>query len=664
MTTEQAEYDRAAAFVDVAMGAICLPDVVPAAQWFRDKFRDERGRVFNEQMVPWVTAPGGPCDAIDSKHINRLYFQWAARMFKTQFCQGVMMKYAEEDPCSMMFATVDEKNCHTVFGRYWKMLEASEATRDQVPPPRMRGSEDIKLARCTIYGAWTRSKSALADKSIRVGHGNEIDKWVVESTTTEGDPIDRFLKRGSEYPDHKFMFESTPSVKGKSKVEAGRLASCNSKYYVPCPHCGKFDTIEFGDGKEKRGLFWETRDGRNDPDYARKTAYYVCGHCHDTIGNEHRSWMVNRGVWVPEGCQVDHDRAVLARELPQFDTSYLIGDPLRRNDAWGSQISVFYAPFLTWGDIAKDFLEKKKTRVRLQQWTNENKGETWEVVANQQTWEQLANLVITEDKSLGSEVVPDWAKFITFAADAQQSDYPFSIEAWGVDGRNHTVRRGRAESMDWLFHNVVDRGYRKASGGEFKISMGLIDGGFKPKDSHEFSKRCRREGYSVWVCKGSKSALDFDYSKAILGEKTSAPGELLIHVDTTRSQYHMEAVLADPRGKFSVFHDSVGWWQDYFEELLNDAAIEHIDSTNNAIERWQRIDETMPNDHRDVKRYNWVAKLLVCKDIYHADEIREHHPVLDVSHQQARQVTTQRKESKSKIRPMKVRGFRGGIRRG
>lgn len=616
-------------------------------------------------MVPWVTAPGGPCEALDDPSITIMWFQWAARMFKTSFCQGAQMKYVDEDPCNMMFASVDHSNVKSVFRRYWKMLDKCPGTRDQCPIEKLRGSELIKLRKCTIYGAWVRGASTLADKAIRVGHGNEIDKWVHLSTSTEGDPLNRFLKRGNQFPDRKFMLESTPSVKNRSRVEAGRLRSSNSQYYVPCPHCGTFDIIHFGDGKEAPGIFWETKDGRNDPDHAKKTAYYVCGHCKNDINDIHRPMMMTQGIWVPEGCKVDHDKAIRARELPPDDKSYLIGEPVRKNNEWGSQISVFYAMFHGWGDIAADFLKAKPKKKTLQQWTNEDKAETWELVENKQTWEQLAESVITQDKSLTEGIVPDGAKFLTIAIDCQQSDYPYAVEAWSADDANHVVRRGRAQSLDELFESVVNQEYRTVTSGmKFKICMGLIDGGFKPKNSHEFSIKCRANNIHVLVCKGSKAALDYDYNFTELGEKTSAPGEQLVHVDTTRSQYHLESILADPRGKFSVFHASKWEWHDYFEELLNDAAIEHIDSTNNVTERWERIDESMPNDHRDVKRYNWIAMRAVVKDLYHSDVILETHPVLDGMKKPVQSQTRQRKDTGFSIRQSKLRKFSRGMRRG
>ena len=245
-----------------------------AADWLRANFYDITGRAFDESMVPWVTAPQGPCWAYDSQQFRTIWLQWAARMFKTNFGLAMLMRGMDQRPEETMFATPDETNCKAVFGRLWKMIENCPKLRDQAPIQQRQSKSRIQLRRSVCHGAWPRGKSRLADKSIRTGHGNEIDKWIQEITSTEGDPLERFRKRGAEYPDRKFVLESTPSVRGKSSVEAGLLQSTYHRYWVPCPLCSKFQTIEFGDGEKPGGIFFEKLpSGQSDRELARKTAY-------------------------------------------------------------------------------------------------------------------------------------------------------------------------------------------------------------------------------------------------------------------------------------------------------------------------------------------------------------------------------------------------------
>lgn len=74
--------------LQVARDALRPRILETAADWLRLHFYDHTGRAFDENTVPWVTAPQGPCWAYDSPQFRTLWLQWAARMFKTNFGLG------------------------------------------------------------------------------------------------------------------------------------------------------------------------------------------------------------------------------------------------------------------------------------------------------------------------------------------------------------------------------------------------------------------------------------------------------------------------------------------------------------------------------------------------------------------------------------------------
>lgn len=585
---------------------------VTAAEWLRRNFYTHDGRAFSEQAVPWVTAPQGPCWAYDNIQFRTIWLQWAARMFKTNFGLGMLMRGMDVKPSETMFATPDETNCKSVFTRLWRMIENCPPIRDEAPIEQRQSKTAIQLRRSMCHGAWPRGKSRLADKSIPRGHGNEIDKWEYQTTSTEGDPLPRFLKRGAEYPDRKFVLESTPGTKGMSRIEAGRLASTNHRYHVPCPHCATFQTIEFGDGTKAGGLFWEKRqDGSTDRQLARKTAHYVCKHCEGKITDLHRPGMVNCGVWVPSGCEVNHDEAMRARDLPPDDMSWLRGEPFMWGSEYGSQISVFYALFHGWGDIVYDFLSKKKTPGDLRQWTNEDKAETWEIVARKQTWEQLGDRLIVD---VPHGVVPDGHKWVTIGIDKQEGFYVYSVDSWRPSQGSHTLAYGYAETTDELY-DLIRRKWPTQSGGQMKCSAALIDSGFRPAEVHKFVKRCTAEKLPVRACRGSSTQLDAFYTQKVTGKRSSNPGNLVVWVDTHATQDWLEqrlhALTPDAEAGASLFLAPVSEHQDWLQQMLNDGLNQTLDPSNNVRETWQRIDAMIPNDFRDCKRYAFVGFLLV-----------------------------------------------------
>ena len=588
----------------VIASGMTLQEQESSADWLRSYFYTHTGEAFSEQQCPWVTAPQGPCWAYDSIQFRTLWLQWAARMFKTNFGLAMLQKSMDQRPEETMFATPDETNCKQVFARLWKMIEHCPRIRDQAPISIRQSKTQIKLRRSNCHGAWPRGKSRLADKSIRMGHGNEIDKWFSESTSTEGDPIDRFMKRGAEYPDRKFLLESTPSVTGRSAIESGRLQSTNHKYHVPCPHCFKFQTIEFGDGKSAGGIHYERPEaGGIDRDLARRTAHYVCLYCEGRIDDIHRPGMMNLGVWVPAGCTVDHERAMSARDLPPDDMSWLIGTPLNWGSDYGSQLSVFYALFHGWGDMIDGFLSKYKSPKKLQQWINEDKGETWEVRRSKSTPEKVAQRI---KSTVPRRVLPDWCRMVTVTIDQQEADGGFRlwvVLAHGIEQQAHVVDYGMSLTLADVWSSVIQSHYQHADGGSACAPHAAsVDSGWDTKATYDF---CNLHA-GMMPCKGSSTDLGGRPYKASPVESGEYTGQELFTVNTDYWETDLQSRLDDREpgepGSLSVCagaeHD-----MEFIVQLCNGMIADRVDNRGNAKLLWVKKDDGQPNDFRDAVRY-------------------------------------------------------------
>ena len=587
-----------------------------AGDWLRQYFYTHTGDAFSEQQCPWVTAPQGPCWAYGSIQFQVLWLQWAARMFKTNFGLAMLMRSMDQRPEETMFATPDEGNCKSVFARLWKMIEHNPRLWEQAPPEIRQNKTIIKLRRSTCHGAWPRGKSRLADKSIRVAHGNEIDKWVAESTATEGDPIARFRKRGAEFPDRKFVMESTPAVRGRSAIENGRQQSTDHRYHVPCPHCNKFQRIEFGDGSGPGMIHYETPDdGTIDRDLARRTAHYICLHCSGRVDDIHRPWMMSRGVWVPAGCTVDHDKAMTARDLPPDDMTWLRGEPARWGADYGSQLSVFYALFHGWGDIASDFLEKCRKPRLLQQWINEDKGETWEIRRTKTTPEKVGERLRT---TIPRGVVPEWGRFLTVTIDQQRKDGGFrvwAVMAHGAEFQTHVVERGVSRTLSDVWRAIWQsdgtdetKGGRvlfpHADGGNpMPVVIGTADSGWDTKATYEF---CNAHP-GLLACKGSStdlSGMPYRMNEVIKGEHQ---GQWLFHVNTDFWETDLQSRLEDRTpGEPESLSLFAGAERDmvFLTQLCNGVIHDRVDNRGNAKLLWVKKDgESSENDDRDVVKY-------------------------------------------------------------
>ena len=601
--------------------------------WCRNHARNTDGRPYSHVSFPHLGAPGGPADAMDDSNVRRLWLQFASRLGKTYFGQCCAMKKADSNPGPMMLASSVEKTAVEVTERTYRIIEHSPRMAWQLRPKQRRRQSCIDFDACQCMVAWSRSVSTLADKEVEFGHANEIDKWEHPSTSREADPLRLFMDRFKNRPHHKILLESTPSVKGISRVEQGRLGSTNCQFYVPCPHCQQYQILKMGTKEEPR-LYWDKLpNGRNDKDLTRRTAYYICEHCNGKIEDHHRAIMMRHGVWVPEGCKVNSVEAhrvssnLYLSTLPTSKkfppekyvwdgwdhATWIVGKPLRNGPDAGYQLSSLYALSLSWGDIAAEFVSSEGRPQELRNFINQWLAETWEHAKRMETWEQLGTRLV--DKNLIRGFVPNWASLLTIGIDRQSSDnqpyFPWVVDAWGPNWQCATIEYGSAKSFEELL-TVVSRSWpRQDSGASTKITFGIIDSGYKPDGIYEFCKKCHANRVDIWPGKGSNHVLESEYRLTQLGPNTSMPDMTLIYIDTVRSQLWLECQLDNKIGSYSIFNGTMYDHQDFLEQIVNDAAVDTLDPTNNVRQVWQRIDSKTPNDLRDCRRQSYIARLIV-----------------------------------------------------
>jgi len=616
--------------LEAALQAIAPRPAMRTIDWALQYGYTEFGQPYNDFAYPHLSAPGGPFDAFDCSQYFDIWLQWASRLGKTFGGQICLMKQADSKPCPMMFASADEKLAVEVVERTYGMLDHCEPLSKYLPGKRERRQDRIKLRTCRVYVAWSRSVSTLADKGVRFLHCSEIDKWehpgAASGNAKEADPLKLADDRTKEFPTYKRWKESTPAEKRASRVERGRLSSCNASLHVPCHHCYRYQPLIFGEG-EGAGVQWEKlSSGRSDKELARRTGHYVCAHCKEAIVDSDRGWMMRNGVWVPEGCGVDDSKALSVVETWRKpgreawrgwkESPWITGEPLRDGRDWGSQLSSLYALSRSWGDIAAEFVETKGKPQNLRNFKNQWLAETWETIRSGATWEELGNRIIEPRRERA--VVPAWASCVYAGIDRQGMDvdrFPYVVDAFGPGPRVATIAYGEVDSFDKIRTEVLANDWRHEDGGApLRIGFALFDSGYRPDGVYEFCQKCHQLGIDVWPSKGSNSSLKADWERTLLGKDTSAHGLWLYRIDTIRTQLWIEDQLrkkakGDDDG-YSLFGGSLFDHQDFLEQLLNDAAVTDNDSHGHERTSWDRVRPNDPNDMRDARRYAYAAMLI------------------------------------------------------
>ena len=140
-----------------------------------------------------------------------------------------------------------------------------------------------------LYAKTAGSTAELKSTSLRYAIADEVDEY--DWSTLQGDPLGLLQVRLTTFHDRKLYVPSSPTMKDASRIEELFEAGDKRRYHVPCPHCGAFQPLAWGN------LHW-----RKHPGNPRRVldAYYACRECGEVIPEHHKADMLARGRWLAE----------------------------------------------------------------------------------------------------------------------------------------------------------------------------------------------------------------------------------------------------------------------------------------------------------------------------------------------------------------------------
>ena len=299
------------------------------------------------------------------------------------------------------------------------MLEETPALRRKVRENRSRDDANTTLMKDFAGGvlvvSGANSAASLRSMPVRYLFLDEIDAYPLD-VDGEGDPVALAEKRTSTFARRKVLKVSTPTTKDFSRIEAAYLATNACRYWVPCPHCGEHQVLEWG-AQTPHGLRWsKLPDGA--PDLS--TVHYVCAHCGAAIEEHHKPAMLAAGEW----------RASKEAARPGRMTGY--------------HLNALYAPlgWISWADLVAQWHEatlaaKQGDVSKLKTFTNTVLAETWEEQGDKVAGHELARRA--EDYPLGT--VPHGGLLLTMGVDVQADRIEYRVWAWGRGQESWLVQR-------------------------------------------------------------------------------------------------------------------------------------------------------------------------------------------------------------------------------
>lgn len=472
------------------------PDAVLTVSEWADAHR-KLPKKSSAEPGPWRTSRAPYLreimDSFSSRSdVEEVVFMKAAQIGGTEVllnCLGYVIDHAP-GPVMLVWPTVDTAKRGSR-QRVAPLTTDTPAIAEKIAPAKSRDEANTVLEKSFPGGhlVITGANSAVGLRSMPAQYVlmDEIDGWPVD-VDEEGSPIALLEVRQRTFSRRKRLKISTPTIAGRSAIEAAHDRGDARRYFVPCPSCGVFQELEFA------RLVWTKLD------LPPAAAVYECSHCGDYIRNHQKTGMLARGEW----------RATHPGRGGGKIRSY--------------HLNALYSPvgWLSWGEIATEFAAAEKDPEKLRVFINTVLGQVWTSKGEAPEWLALYNR--RDTYRIGT--VPLGALVITCGVDVQKDRLVYEVVGWGRGKRSWSIDAGEiagdpadVERGPWgELEKLTARMFPHDAGIEMPIRLLAIDAGYETQNVHAWVRR--PHSTQVIAVKGN------EYGGALIG--TPAPVEISI----------------------------------------------------------------------------------------------------------------------------------------
>ena len=213
-----------------------------ALQWAEDVRRMDGGRRFRFDFAPYqremIQAPY-------EENVQMVVYMLASRLGKTEVMMNVIGHGISESPrrILVMYPTISQAEKWSKETLMSELVAPTPAIDRLIGDGAGRRKSGNTILHKLFPGGLMNVFGSNAPGEMRRAKGNllladEIDS-IVGSESDEGDPLEIFWVRGSEYPDAIKIAASYPSVRGRSKIESLMFQSDWRVWLSACIHCNK-----------------------------------------------------------------------------------------------------------------------------------------------------------------------------------------------------------------------------------------------------------------------------------------------------------------------------------------------------------------------------------------------------------------------------------------
>lgn len=512
-----------------------------------------------------------PMDAANDDTAQAVCVMFASQTGKTEILNNIVGYFIDCDPAPMLMVQPSIE-----FGESWSKERLVPMLRDcacfdgKVKESRSRDSGNTILHKqfpggnIAIVGA--NAPTGLAGRPRRVVLLDEVDRYPA-SAGTEGDPVSLAIRRTESFWNSVIVMTSTPTIKGVSRIEKEFEQTDQRYWFVPCPHCGEFQTLKWSNVK------W--------PDGEPEKATIECEKCQAKLDDADRVAMIKRGEWRPTA-------------------------PF--NGKRGYHLNGIYSPFKAKRgyknrihQMAAQFLEAKHGgEETLKTWVNTFLAETWEADGTKLEAGDISQR--REDY----EKPPEQVLVMTWAADVQADRIEAEIIGWGIGEESWSLKRGyfigdpnKSDDVWRQLYDFAHTTFQHPLYGQMRPQIGCVDSAYATANAYAFARRCAP--MNVWPIRGSANKLK---SLVESPRRNSRSQALLVDVGEFKTVIYSRLKIVTPGPR--MMHFPREYDDEYFAQLTAEKFFKRV-NRGVVSARWENTRSNKRNEALDIRVYNHAA---------------------------------------------------------
>lgn len=572
-------------FCRVLKKSLVVQDGIKISQWAeKNRILDESSNIsgkWSNSVTPYLI---GIMNEFNNTHTREIYLCKGSQLGGTEVLINMLGYIVMEEPGPTMVVYPSDDLAKDISND--KLKPAFRLTPGIKRKFYENSSKELRLKfkDMTIYLRGAGSPAKLASKAIKYLFFDEIDK-MGGASKKEASPYNLAMERIKTFKSQSKVYAcSTPTIKTNYIWALHDGADEVREYFVPCPHCKDDIKLEFDQIK-----FCDDPDKTMSPYERAKTAVYICPLCGCKILDKDKPKMLCDGQW----------KAIKKRG---------IGNP----KTVGFRISSLYSVFITWADVAEEFLKSYQDPEMLQNFTNSWLAESWEDTKLKTS----AELVKERQTEYKEYEVPDWAIELTGGIDVQENSVYWVIRAWGEHWTSQCIARGQELSL-WKTDEIMNLNYIKRDGSKLSPSLVLVDSGDQTDMVYDF---CADTSEYALPSKGSSRRLETDYKFSVINKTGSrANGINLVIIDTSKYKDRIAAKMRreNGTGTWMVFD---GIDEDYANQVTAEHKISERNKNGTKSLKWVPKRSHIDNHYLDAEVYAMAAADIRGARTWHLDK--------------------------------------------